>query len=292
MRRWVASIAAALAAVAVVAPRRPCAGRPRPWSRYASIRRPSTRSASRSSSKPTTITTQPSRSASAGRVTATDADGPPLFRVRPETVSEPVRPQFAGSLFDLAPGTSYELELHAVDPDGLDEVRGVEAVTRQVPLAEPAHPRPIAVARSIAASSSLVSTVGSSGMGPTSEHAKRVAPNPCTDRARPAWRRSPTRSIVQPTRTGSIRESRRTKRKPGTKVAGAGQADAAAPVSLSRRLLSCCSSSVAAVADATARATGYFGCQSVLAQSRGAQGSGIAPARPGAWNGACTARPP
>lgn len=72
-------------------------------------------------------------------------DGPPLFRVRPETVSEPVSPQFAGSVFDLAPGTRYQVELHAVDPDGLDETRMVEAETRPVPVAEPAHPREVAV---------------------------------------------------------------------------------------------------------------------------------------------------
>ena len=72
--------------------------------------------------------------------------GPPLFRVLPETVSEPVPAQFAGSVFDLEPGTSYEIELHAVDPDGLDETRTAEAATRPVPPAEPAHPREVAVA--------------------------------------------------------------------------------------------------------------------------------------------------
>lgn len=70
---------------------------------------------------------------------------PPLFRVRPETVSEPVAAQFAGSAFDLAPGTDYEVELHAVDPDGLDDTRTVDATTRPVPAAEPAHPRAVAV---------------------------------------------------------------------------------------------------------------------------------------------------
>jgi hypothetical protein len=72
-------------------------------------------------------------------------EGPPLFRVRPETVSEPVAEQFAGSLFDLAPGARYQVELHAVDPDGVDEIRTVEVVTRPLPAADPAHPRQIAV---------------------------------------------------------------------------------------------------------------------------------------------------
>jgi len=72
-------------------------------------------------------------------------DGPALFRVRPERVSEPVAAQFAGSLFDLAPGTRYEVELHAVDPDGLDDTRTVEVATRPLPPSDPAHPRQVAV---------------------------------------------------------------------------------------------------------------------------------------------------
>ena len=72
-------------------------------------------------------------------------EGPPLFRVHPETVSETVPAQFAGSVFDLEPGTTYEIELHALDPDGLDERRTVEAVTRPLPPVEPAHPRQVAV---------------------------------------------------------------------------------------------------------------------------------------------------
>jgi hypothetical protein len=72
-------------------------------------------------------------------------DGPPLFRVLPDTVSEVVPAQFAGSVFDLDPGTTWQVELHAVDPDGLDETRSVEAVTRPVPVADPAHPRAVAV---------------------------------------------------------------------------------------------------------------------------------------------------
>ena len=63
--------------------------------------------------------------------------------MRPETVSEPVPAQFAGSIFDLEPGATWEIELHAVDPDGLDETRTVEAVTRPVPV-EPLHPRAVA----------------------------------------------------------------------------------------------------------------------------------------------------
>src|SRR5205823_3888816 len=42
-----------------------------------------------------------------------------LFRVHPESVvGRTVPDQFAGSIFDLTPGTTYEIELHATDPDG------------------------------------------------------------------------------------------------------------------------------------------------------------------------------
>src|SRR5439155_1028892 len=42
----------------------------------------------------------------------------PLFRVHPESVvGRTVPEQFAGSIFDLSPGTTYEIELHATDPD-------------------------------------------------------------------------------------------------------------------------------------------------------------------------------
>ena len=73
-------------------------------------------------------------------------DGPPLFRVKPETVTGRVVPeQFAGSVFDLAPGTSYELELTATDPDGGGETRMVSAATRAVPRRDPETPRAVAV---------------------------------------------------------------------------------------------------------------------------------------------------
>src|SRR5882724_8106788 len=43
----------------------------------------------------------------------------PLFRVHPEnTALWTVAPQFAGSVFDLRPNTSYDIELHLTDPDG------------------------------------------------------------------------------------------------------------------------------------------------------------------------------
>ncbi|MBI5479310.1 MAG: hypothetical protein HY906_10665, partial [Deltaproteobacteria bacterium] len=74
-------------------------------------------------------------------------DGPPLHRVLPETVvGFTSAPQLAGSVFDLAPGQSYEIELHVVDPDGLDEVRTVTGTTRPVPRTDPATPRPRPVA--------------------------------------------------------------------------------------------------------------------------------------------------
>jgi hypothetical protein len=83
-------------------------------------------------------------------------DGPPLFRVLPETVvSETVPEQFAGSLFDLAPGTSYEVELHAVDPDGFDDTWTVTVATRALPRAEPMTPRAVPVADATALQAAL-----------------------------------------------------------------------------------------------------------------------------------------
>jgi uncharacterized protein (TIGR03437 family) len=66
----------------------------------------------------------------------------PLYRVRPETVSGwSVEPQFSGSIFDLRPGTTYEVELHATDPDGsADYTYLLTATTRAVPR-DPATPR-------------------------------------------------------------------------------------------------------------------------------------------------------
>ncbi len=64
-----------------------------------------------------------------------------LFRVHPESVvGRTVPEQFAGSVFDLEPATTYEVELHATDPDGpVDQTLTVEATTRPVP-ADPVHP--------------------------------------------------------------------------------------------------------------------------------------------------------
>jgi hypothetical protein len=60
--------------------------------------------------------------------------GMPLFRVHPEQLQANVPPpQFAGSLFDLAPNTSYDIELHAVDPDGGDFTKTITGKTLPVP---------------------------------------------------------------------------------------------------------------------------------------------------------------
>jgi len=61
--------------------------------------------------------------------------GQPLFRVHPE--SQPgwtLQPEFAGSVLDLRPATSYDIQLHAVDPDGpVDQYFTLSATTRPVP---------------------------------------------------------------------------------------------------------------------------------------------------------------
>ncbi|HEU0029272.1 MAG TPA: hypothetical protein VFQ53_01480 [Kofleriaceae bacterium] len=72
-------------------------------------------------------------------------DGPPLFRVRPETVTaRSVPAQLAGSIFDLAPGHTYEVELTVDDPDGGSETRTITVTTRALP-APPISPHPVAV---------------------------------------------------------------------------------------------------------------------------------------------------
>ncbi|HJQ82848.1 MAG TPA: hypothetical protein VKA21_02140 [Candidatus Binatia bacterium] len=53
--------------------------------------------------------------------------------------------RFAGSIFDLQPATTYEVELHATDPDGpVDQTVVVQATTRGVPT-DPLHPAPKSV---------------------------------------------------------------------------------------------------------------------------------------------------
>ncbi|MBK7402794.1 MAG: hypothetical protein IPJ34_42860 [Myxococcales bacterium] len=72
-------------------------------------------------------------------------DGLPLHRVRASVVKGRTVPeQFAGSALELAPDTLYELELHVVDPDGLDKILTTEARTRAVPK-DPKTPRAVAV---------------------------------------------------------------------------------------------------------------------------------------------------
>ena len=86
----------------------------------------------------------------------------PLFRVHPEnTVLYTLVPQFAGSIFNLRPATSYDIELHVTDPDGpVDQTFLLTAVTRPVP-ADPPAPRIVNV-NSVAA---LGSALGSAQPG-------------------------------------------------------------------------------------------------------------------------------
>ncbi len=74
-------------------------------------------------------------------------DAMPLFRVHPESVTGLTVPaQFAGTVFDLSPGTTYDIELRATDPDGaVDQTVMLTGATRSVPIADPAHPRVVNV---------------------------------------------------------------------------------------------------------------------------------------------------
>ena len=83
----------------------------------------------------------------------------PLLRVHPETVQSHVPPaQFAGSVFDLLPATSYEIELHAVDPDGGDFVKSITATTRAVP-GDPPSPHVVNVTTTAALQTALDAAV-------------------------------------------------------------------------------------------------------------------------------------
>jgi len=64
-----------------------------------------------------------------------------LFRVFPESVvGRAVPEQFAGSIFDLHPSTTYEIELHATDADGpVDQTLTTQATTRSLPT-DPVNP--------------------------------------------------------------------------------------------------------------------------------------------------------
>ena len=73
--------------------------------------------------------------------------GLPLHRVHPSVVvGRTVAPQLAGSIFELSPDTAYDIELHALDPDGsVDQILTLSGRTRAVPRADPKTPRAVAV---------------------------------------------------------------------------------------------------------------------------------------------------
>ncbi|HVY49754.1 MAG TPA: chondroitinase-B domain-containing protein, partial [Minicystis sp.] len=88
--------------------------------------------------------------------TSTWRDGLPLYRVHAELVQGGgAVPEFAGSVFDLAPATSYDIELTAHDPDGGDQTTTLTATTRPVPAADPAHPHVVHVATASALQNAL-----------------------------------------------------------------------------------------------------------------------------------------
>lgn len=82
-------------------------------------------------------------------------EGLPLMRVRPETLGTEDPPenfglsrpgeQFAGSLFDLDPDTSYDIRLEVQDPDGGNVTKVLTLRTRPVPKNTPTNPRLINV---------------------------------------------------------------------------------------------------------------------------------------------------
>ena len=87
--------------------------------------------------------------------------GPDLFRVEPSAVvGWKVPDPFAGTVFDLSAGGSWEVRLRAVDPDGLDQQETVFAATRRVPM-DSAKPRVVAVANTSELSAALSSAATS-----------------------------------------------------------------------------------------------------------------------------------
>jgi len=82
-----------------------------------------------------------------------------LHRVRPEVVTGVAVPeQFAGSIFDLRPATSYDIELRARDADGsVDQTFNLTGTTRPVPRAEPASPAVVPVSNAAGLTSALSS---------------------------------------------------------------------------------------------------------------------------------------
>jgi hypothetical protein len=110
---------------------------------------------------------------------------PSLFRVWPETVGVSVPEQLAGSIFDLEPSTTYEVELHVVDPDGVDETMTVMVSTRAVP-SDPAAPNHVAVsdasqlsaALSGAAAGDIIELAPGTYAGAFSINASGTAENP------------------------------------------------------------------------------------------------------------------
>ncbi len=89
----------------------------------------------------------------------------PMLRVRPETLGNEDPPenfglprpveQFAGSVFDLEPGTAYDVRLQINDPDGSSEQQIIAASTQALPVDAPQTARLVAVASTTELNSAL-----------------------------------------------------------------------------------------------------------------------------------------
>lgn len=124
------------------------------------------------------------------------SQGLPMLRVRPELTSQETTPgqyglpvpaeQFAGSLFQLAADTDYEIRITVSDPDGGDRVQTLNATTRIVPRSEPAVPRIVAVtnttelngAISIAQAGDVIELAAGTYSGPITISADGTEANP------------------------------------------------------------------------------------------------------------------
>ena len=87
------------------------------------------------------------------------------LRVRPDTLGpesppgdfglpDPT-PMFAGSIFGLTPGATYDVRVTVTDPDGGGSAQTASVSTRTLPLANPTNANPVAVASTTALSAAI-----------------------------------------------------------------------------------------------------------------------------------------
>lgn len=118
--------------------------------------------------------------------TSTWSTALPLLRVRPDTVGSESPPgdyglpaparQFAGSIFGLSAGTSYEIEITVSDPDGGGGVQSLSGTTRTAPRSAPTN----AVSIPVATDAELAAALANAAAGHVIEIAAGTYRGPVT----------------------------------------------------------------------------------------------------------------